>query len=65
MHGLKATVFFREIMIVKTETVSIPNRTSAAPQKTGNTTKGAIQPTATEDNRSSLRKAADALGVGR
>ena len=61
MNGLKATIFFREIIIVSTDTASLPNRTSTAPQKTGNTNRGAVQPSASEDNRSTLRRAADAL----
>jgi hypothetical protein len=61
MNGLRATVFFREIIIVSTDTVTLPDRTSADPHKTGNTNAGAVQPSASEDNRSTLRKAADAL----
>ena len=60
-HGLRATVFFREIIVVSTDTVTLPDRTSAMPQKTGNTNRGAVQPSASEDNRSTLRRAADAL----
>jgi hypothetical protein len=63
-HGLRATIFFREIIVVSTDTVTLPNRTSTAPQKTGNTNRGAVQPTATEDNRSALRRAADSLSGG-
>ncbi|MDR2167374.1 MAG: hypothetical protein LBE35_05945 [Clostridiales bacterium] len=62
-HGLKATVFFREIIVVQTDTVTLPNRTSTAPHTTGNTNRGAVQPTA-EDNRSALRRATDALRGG-
>ena len=58
-NGLKATVFFREMIIAKTDTVTLPNRTSAAPQKTGNTNRGAVQPVA--DDRSTLRRGFDAL----
>ena len=61
-HGLRATVFFREIIVVSTDTVTLPDRTSAMPQKTGNTNRGAVQPSASEDNRSTLRRAADSLG---
>jgi len=61
INGLRATVFFREIIIVGADTVTLPNRTSAAPHKTGNTNSGAVQPSASEDNRSTLRRAADAL----
>jgi len=58
-HGLRAMVFFREIIVVSTDTVTMPSR---APQKTGNTNRGTVQPSASEDNRSTLRRAADALG---
>ena len=67
-NGLKATVFFREIFVVRTSTATLPNRTSRAPQKTGNTNRGAVQPAttaATEDNRSTLRRAFDSLTGGR
>jgi hypothetical protein len=57
-NKLIATVFFREIHIVGTDTVTLPDRTSAAPHKTGNTNKGAVQPQpqASESNRSALQK---------
>ena len=66
MNGLMATVFFREIIIVSADTAALPNRTSKAPQKTGSTTKGAVQPSGagSEGNRSALRRAADALRGG-
>jgi len=44
MHGLKATVFLREVIIVSSDTVTLPDRTSADPHKTGNTNAGAVQP---------------------
>ena len=62
MFGLRATVGLREIITAKTSTVAMPDRSSTAPQKTGETTKGTIQPAA--DNRSILKKAADALMGG-
>jgi len=62
VHGLKATVFFREIIVVSTDTVTLPNRTSTMPQKTGNTNRGAVQPEA--DDRSTIRRAFDSLGGG-
>ena len=58
-HGLRATAFFREIIVVSTSTAILPNRTSAAPHKTGETNRGAAQPHT--DNRSTIRKGADAL----
>jgi len=64
MYGLRATVIFREIIVVSTETVALPNRSSAAPHKTGATNRGTVQPQPASDNRSTLRKAADALGRG-
>jgi len=60
-HGLRATVMFREIIVVSTATVALPNRSSAAPHKTGATNRGTTQPT--EDNRSALRRAGDAFGI--
>ena len=74
-NNLRATVFFREIIVVSTKTAALPDRTSAMPQKTGSTNVGAVQPqggnTGTvqsqggnnppADNRSTLRRAADAL----
>jgi hypothetical protein len=63
MFGMKATVGLREIFVASTATVAMPDRSSAAPQKTGATSKGTVQPAgeATADNRSTLRKAADLL----
>jgi len=62
MFGLRVTIGLREIIVATTSTVIMPDRTSAAPQKTGQTNKGTIQPTT--DNRSTLKKAADALRGG-
>lgn len=66
-NGLRATAFFREIIVVSTDTVTLPNRTSQSPQKTGETNRGAVQPSgaSNQDNRSTLRKAADSLGFAR
>ena len=61
MYGLRATIILREIIVVRTSTVTLPDSTSAAPQKTGDTNKGTVQPAAGTDNRSTLKKAADAL----
>jgi len=60
-HGLRATVMFQEIIVVSTATVALPNRSSAAPHKTGQTNRGTTQPV--QDNRSALRRAADSMGV--
>jgi len=61
MYGMKATVFFREIIVAMTDTVTLPNRTSRAPHKTGNTNTGTVQPSASEANRSTLDRAGNAL----
>ena len=47
MFGLKATIGLREIIVVTTSTVALPNRTSRQPQKTGATNKGTVQPVQT------------------
>ena len=57
VHGLRAVAVFRQVVIAKTDTVTLPNRTSAAPHKTGNTNRGTQRPE--PDNRSALRAAAD------
>jgi len=43
-YGLRATVGLRQIIVVKTETVVIPNRVSKKPHKTGETNRGTVQP---------------------
>jgi len=58
-NGLRATAFFREVIVVRTDTATLPNRTSRAPHATGATNRGEVQPV---DNRSALRRATDALG---
>ena len=61
-RGMRATVGLREIITAATATVVMPDRASAAPQKTGETHKGTLQPAGeTEDNRSTLKKAMDML----
>ena len=55
VHGLRATVFFREIIVVSTATVTMPSR---APQKTAETNGGEVQPTT---DSSILARAAEAL----
>jgi hypothetical protein len=44
ISGLRATVGFREVIVAVTNTVILPNRTSANPQKTGSTNQGTVQP---------------------
>jgi len=55
MFGLRATVGMREVIVAATNTVILPNRTSTAPQKTGATNRGTIQPAPAAPNRSLLR----------
>lgn len=43
LYGLRVTVGLREIIVVKTNTVALPNRTSAMPHKTGETNRGTVQ----------------------
>lgn len=56
MFGLRATIGLREIIVVTTNTVSLPNRTSGAPQKTGSTNKGTVQPVQVKEPNKSLLK---------
>ena len=44
LFGLRVTVTLTEIITAKTQTVTIENKTSAEPQKTGTTKKGTVQP---------------------
>ncbi len=44
LNGLRATIGLREIIVAKVKTVAMPNRTSAKPQKTGETKKGTVTP---------------------
>ena len=55
-NGLRASVFLREVNIVKAETVTLPERVSAAPAKTGASNSGAVrpQPAPPAENRSAL-----------
>ena len=46
LYGLRATIGLREIIVARTSTVALPNRTSIAPQKTGETQIGTVQPIA-------------------
>jgi len=52
LNGLRATVILRELIVVKTNTVSLPCRTSTSPQKTGETNRGTVQPARVEENNS-------------
>ena len=65
LYGLRATIGLREIIIVKTNTVTMPNRTSSAPQKTGETQKGTVQAISQSntngENKSTLARAAELL----
>ena len=56
MYGLRATIGLREIIVVTTNTVALPNRTSAQPQKTGATNKGTVQPAQVKEPSRSLLK---------
>lgn len=52
MFGLRAAIGLREIIVVTTSTVALPNRTSTQPQKTGATNKGTVQPIQVQTNQS-------------
>ena len=62
MHALKATIMMREIMIGRTDTVTVSPRASAQPQKTGSTNGGARQPDSSPPQQSILSQAASQLG---
>jgi hypothetical protein len=56
MYGLRATIGLREIIVVATNTVALPNRTSAQPYKTGATNTGTVQPVQVKEPSKSLLK---------
>jgi len=56
LFGLRVSIGFREILVVTTATITLPNRTSNAPNKTGSTNQGSSQPIQVQEpSRSLLR----------
>jgi len=64
LYGLRATIGLREIIVAKTNTVTMPNRTSSAPQKTGETQKGTVQPISGTNTKSSSAENKSTLAKG-
>ena len=63
LYGLKATVGLREIIVVSTRSVSLPNRTSRSPHKTGETKGGQVQAENVSD-KSLLASLGEKIGLG-
>jgi hypothetical protein len=67
LFGLRASIGLREVIVVSTATVALPDRSSASPHTTGQTNRGTVQPigdTGVNENRSVLRRAADLITGG-
>jgi hypothetical protein len=59
LYGLRAIIGLREIIVAKTMAAALPDRSSAAPQKTGETNKGTVRPDTGNNNKSIMLKAAE------
>ena len=64
VHGLRASVFLREVKIVSAETVTLPERVSAEPAKTGGSNSGAVRPQPAESNSAVHRSTLSSLFGG-